>query len=141
MLMQLRIKNIALIDELTVEFTDGMNCLTGETGAGKSIIIDAISCMLGGRTSKDIIKTGCDTAFAEGVFYNESEAVNAYLREVGIEPEEDGTLILQRELSSSGRNVCRINGRLTATSVLKQLGSLLIDIHGQNDNYFLLSNK
>ena len=138
MLMQLRIKNIALIDELTVEFTDGMNCLTGETGAGKSIIIDAISCMLGGRTSKDIIKTGCDTAFAEGVFYNESEAVNAYLGEVGIEPEEDGTLILQRELSSSGRNVCRINGRLTATSVLKQLGSLLIDIHGQNDSHLLV---
>ena len=137
MLMQLRIKNIALIDELTVEFTDGMNCMTGETGAGKSIIIDAISCVLGFRTSKELIKSGCDSAFVEGVFYNESEAVNECLKEMGIEPEEDGMLILQRELSSQGRNVCRINGRLTATSVLKQLGDLLIDIHGQNDNRLL----
>ena len=137
MLMQLRIKNIALIDELTVEFTDGMNCMTGETGAGKSIIIDAISCVLGFRTSKELIKSGCDSAFVEGVFYNESKNVNGFLREIGIEPEEDGVLILQRELSSQGRNVCRINGRLTATSMLKQLGDLLIDIHGQNDNRLL----
>ena len=141
MLMQLRIKNIALIDELTVEFTDGMNCMTGETGAGKSIIIDAISCMLGFRTSREIIKAGCETAFVEGMFYTDSQAVNDCLTEIGIEPEEDGSLILQRELSVSGRNVCRINGRLTAVSVLRQIGDLLIDIHGQNENQSLMNTN
>ena len=141
MLMQLRIKNIALIDELTVEFTDGMNCMTGETGAGKSIIIDAISCMLGFRTSREIIKAGCETAFVEGMFYTDSQTVNDCLTEIGIEPEEDGSLILQRELSVSGRNVCRINGRLTAVSVLRQIGDLLIDIHGQNENQSLMNTN
>lgn len=137
MLMQLRIRNIALIDELTVDFTDGMNCLTGETGAGKSIIIDAIQCMLGFRTSKELIKTGCDSAYTEGVFYIDDSEISAFLDEIGIEEEEDHTLILQRELSLSGRNVCRINGRLTAVSLLRQLGDLLIDIHGQNENQSL----
>lgn len=141
MLMLLRIRNIALIDELTVEFTDGMNCLTGETGAGKSIIIDAIQCMLGFRTSKELIKTGCESAYTEGVFYIEDPAVSDFLEEIGIEEEEDHTLILQRELSLSGRNVCRINGRLTAVSMLRQLGSLLIDIHGQNDNQSLMKQS
>ena len=79
MLSSLHIENIAVIKCADIDLEKGFCVLTGETGAGKSIIIDAISCMLGGRTSKDIIKTGCDTAFAEGVFYNESEAVNAYL--------------------------------------------------------------
>jgi len=141
MLLQLRIRNIALIDELTVDFTDGMNCLTGETGAGKSIIIDAIQCMLGFRTSKELIKTGRESAYTEGVFYSDDPEVSAFLRDIGIEEEEDHTLILQRELSLSGRNVCRINGRLTAASLLKQLGSLLIDIHGQNENQSLTKTE
>ncbi len=141
MLLQLCIKNVALIDELTIEFTDGMNCLTGETGAGKSIIIDAISCILGFRTSKELIKTGCDSAFVEGIFYTESQSVNEYLEEIGIPTEEDGTLILQRELSLSGRNVCRINGRLAPVSALKQLGSILIDIHGQNDTQAIIKTN
>lgn len=141
MLMLLRIRNIALIDELTVEFTDGMNCLTGETGAGKSIIIDAIQCMLGFRTSKELIKTGCDSAYTEGVFYIDDPEVTSFLEEIGIEEEEDHTLILQRELSLSGRNVCRINGRLAAVSMLRQLGELLIDIHGQNDNQSLMKQS
>jgi len=138
MLLQLGIKNVALIDELTIEFTDGMNCLTGETGAGKSIIIDAISCILGFRTSKELIKTGCDSAFVEGIFYTDSQTVNEYLDEMGIQPEEDGTLIMQRELSLSGRNICRINGRIAPVSALKQLGSILIDIHGQNDTQTII---
>lgn len=141
MLLQLCIKNVALIDELTIEFTDGMNCLTGETGAGKSIIIDAISCILGFRTSKELIKTGCDSAFVEGIFYTDSQSVNEYLEEIGIPTEEDGTLILQRELSLSGRNVCRINGRLAPVSALKQLGSILIDIHGQNDTQAIIKTN
>ena len=126
MLVLLKIRNIALIDELTIEFEDGMNCLTGETGAGKSIIIDSI---------------GCESAYTEGVFYTEDRAVSEFLKELGIEEEEDHTLILQRELSVSGRNVCRINGRLTAASMLRQLGSLLIDIHGQNDNQSLMKSS
>ncbi|MBE7058748.1 MAG: DNA repair protein RecN [Ruminococcaceae bacterium] len=141
MLLQLCIKNVALIDELTIEFTDGMNCLTGETGAGKSIIIDAISCILGFRTSKELIKTGCDSAFVEGIFYTDSQNLNEYLEEMGIPAEEDGTLILQRELSLSGRNVCRINGRLAPVSALKQLGSILIDIHGQNDTQAIIKTN
>lgn len=134
MLLQLRIKNIALIDELTVEFKEGMNCLTGETGAGKSIIIDSIQCMLGFRTSKELIKSGCTNAFTEGIFYTQNDEVLKYLEELGIEAEEDNSIILQRELSTSGRNVCRVNGRIVPVSALRQLGSLLIDIHGQNDN-------
>lgn len=134
MLLQLRIKNIALIDELTVEFKEGMNCLTGETGAGKSIIIDSIQCMLGFRTSKELIKSGCTNAFTEGIFYTQNDEVLKYLEELGIEAEEDNSIILQRELSISGRNVCRVNGRIVPVSALRQLGSLLIDIHGQNDN-------
>lgn len=134
MLLQLRIKNIALIDELTVEFKEGMNCLTGETGAGKSIIIDSIQCMLGFRTSKELIKSGCTNAFTEGIFYTQNDEVIKYLEELGIEAEEDNSVILQRELSTSGRNVCRVNGRIVPVSALRQLGSLLIDIHGQNDN-------
>lgn len=134
MLLQLRIKNIALIDELTVEFKEGMNCLTGETGAGKSIIIDSIQCMLGFRTSKELIKSGCTNAFTEGIFYTQNDEVIKYLEEIGIDAEEDNSIILQRELSTSGRNVCRVNGRIVPVSALRQLGSLLIDIHGQNDN-------
>lgn len=134
MLLQLRIKNIALIDELTVEFKEGMNCLTGETGAGKSIIIDSIQCMLGFRTSKELIKSGCTNAFTEGIFYTQNDEVLKYLEELGIEAEEDNSIVLQRELSTSGRNVCRVNGRIVPVSALRQLGSLLIDIHGQNDN-------
>lgn len=137
MLMQLRIRNIALIDELTVDFTDGMNCLTGETGAGKSILIDSIQCMLGFRTSKELIRTGCESAYTEGVFFIDDPEVSSFLSEIGMEEEEDHTLILQRELSASGRNVCRINGRLAAVSTLRQLGTLLIDIHGQNENQSL----
>lgn len=141
MLMQLRIKNIALIDELTVDFTDGLNCMTGETGAGKSIIIDAIQCMLGFRTSKELIKTGCETAYTEGIFCVENSDVSEFLNTIGIEEEDDRTLILQRELSVAGRNVCRINGRLVPVSVLRQLGAVLIDIHGQNDNQSIMKSN
>lgn len=141
MLMQLRIRNIALIEELTVDFAEGMNCLTGETGAGKSILIDAIQCMLGFRTSKELIRTGCDSAYAEGVFYADDPEISAFLDEIGIAEEEDHTLVLQRELSLSGRNVCRINGRLAAVSLLRQLGDLLIDIHGQNENQSLTKTQ
>lgn len=139
MLLQLRIHNIALIDDLTVNFTEGMNCLTGETGAGKSIVIDSIECVLGGRTSKEIIRTGCDNAFVDGLFYCESPEISAFFDEVGIPQEPDNSIVIHRDMNISGRNVCRINGCMTTASMLRRLGSLLLDIHGQTDNQSLLN--
>jgi DNA repair protein RecN (Recombination protein N) len=129
MLLQLKIHNIALIDDLTVEFTEGMNCLTGETGAGKSIVIDSIECILGGRTSKDIIKTGQESAYVDGLFCCNSEKITEFFNEIGIPEEPDNTIVIHRDMNISGRNVCRINGCMTTVSMLKKLGNLLIDIH------------
>ncbi|HEX2944801.1 MAG TPA: DNA repair protein RecN [Clostridia bacterium] len=138
MLLQLNIRDIALIDEVNIELGSGLNILTGETGAGKSIIIDSINAVLGDRVSKEIIRTGSDKAVVEAVFQADGERVGDILGEIGIEPEEDGTLILSREITQSGRNTCRVNGKLVATSFLKSLGERLIDLHGQHDNQSLL---
>ncbi len=138
MLSQLLIKNVALIDSLAVEFGPGMNCLTGETGAGKSIIIDSINCLLGGRTSRDSIRHGKETASVQGVFLSDNPLVSPVLQEMGIQEEDDHTLILYREFSLSGRNVCRVNGQPATLSMLKRLGEVLLDIHGQHDNQSLL---
>lgn len=138
MIQSLTIKNTAIIDKLTVEFGEGLNCLSGETGAGKSIIIDSICCLLGERSSRENIRHGCESASVQGVFYDESEDVIDLLEEFGIDAEDDGTLILFREYSVSGKNVCRINGQTVTLSMLKRLGETLIDIHGQHDNHALL---
>jgi len=138
MLLQLNIRDIALIDEVNIELGSGLNLLTGETGAGKSIIIDSINAVLGDRVSKEIIRTGSEKAVVEAVFQSDANKVGDILNEIGIEPEEDGTLILSRELTQSGRNTCRVNGRLVAASFLKSLGERLIDLHGQHDNQSLL---
>ena len=139
MLYYLKIHNIALIDDLTVEFTGGMNCLTGETGAGKSIVIDSIECVLGGRTYKDIIKSGEDSAYVDALFYDDSPEIDSFFDETGIPKEPDNSILVHREMNLSGRNVCRINGCITTVSMLKKLGALLIDIHGQTDNQSLLN--
>ena len=115
-----------------------MNCLTGETGAGKSIIIDSIGCVLGGRTSRDTIRTGADSGSVEAVFFVNEPFVSEKLEELGIEEEEDHTLLLFREITSSGRNICRINGRTVTLSILREIGEVLIDIHGQHDNQSLM---
>lgn len=138
LLKSLKIKNIALIDNLVVNFTAGMNCLTGETGAGKSIIIDSINCILGARMSKDSIRTGCDTASVEGVFSVDKKIDAKYFNELGVEPNDDETFIIFREFNSLGKNICRINNKAVNLSTLKQLGELLVDIHGQHDNQSLL---
>jgi DNA repair protein RecN (Recombination protein N) len=138
MLLQLNIRDIALIDQVNIELGSGLNILTGETGAGKSIIIDSINAVLGDRVSKEIIRTGSEKAVVEAVFQTDTGRVSDILGEIGIEPEEDGTLILSRELTQSGRNTCRVNGRLVAASLLKSLGERLIDLHGQHDNQSLL---
>lgn len=138
MLLQLDIHNIALIDEVSIALENGLNILTGETGAGKSIIIDSINAVLGDRISKDVIRTGSEKALVEAVFQVDTEQVREILNEMGMEPEEDGTLILSRELTQSGRNTCRVNGKMVAASFLKTLGERLIDLHGQHDNQSLL---
>ncbi|MDP4181405.1 MAG: DNA repair protein RecN [Bacillota bacterium] len=141
MLQQLEIHNIALIEKVGIELGKGLNVLTGETGAGKSIIIDSINAILGERLSKDLIRTGKEKAAVEAVFHIESGKITKYLEEMGIEPEEDGTLIISREFTMSGKNNCRVNGKMVTVSMLKELGSKLIDIHGQHDNQSLLRTE
>jgi DNA repair protein RecN (Recombination protein N) len=138
MLLQLDIHNVALIDEISIDLDNGMNILTGETGAGKSIIIDSINAVLGERVSKDIIRTGADRALIEAVFQTDAAKLADVMDEMGMEPEEDGTVILSREITQSGRNTCRVNGKMVAASFMKAIGGRLIDIHGQHDNQSLL---
>lgn len=141
MLLQLDIHNIALIDEVNIELSDGLNILTGETGAGKSIIIDSINAVLGERVSREIIRTGTEKALVEAVFQIDNEHFRDVLDEMGMEPEEDGTLILSREITQSGRNTCRVNGKMVAVSFMKAIGERLIDLHGQHDNQSLLRTE
>lgn len=138
MLVQLEIHNIALIEQICIDFEPGFNVLTGETGAGKSIIIDSIHAILGGRTTRELIRTGCDSASVTAVFYDTSSALRDALEAQGIEPEEDDNLILHREISASGRNICKVNGKTVPLSVLRVIGGVLIDVHGQHDNQSLL---
>ncbi len=139
MLKNLYIENIAVIEKTTIDFSGGLNVLTGETGAGKSIVIDAINAILGNRTSRDLIRNGAENAFVSAEFDELSDTALAALDELGFETEEDGTLLVQRELSLSGKGRCRIGGRPAPVSVLKQLGEHLIDIHGQHASYELMS--
>lgn len=139
MLKNLYIENIAVIEKTTIDFTKGLNVLTGETGAGKSIVIDSINAILGNRTSRDLIRNGADSAFVSAEFTELSERTLAALDEFGFVPEEDGSVLVQRELTLSGKGKCRINGRPTTVSVLRGLGEYLIDIHGQHASYELMS--
>lgn len=137
MLLALTIEKIALIDQLYLEFTPGLNMLTGETGAGKSIVIDAIHTVLGGRASKEIIQAGCESARVEAVFSLRDEQVKA-LTQLGLSC-SDGTITLGRMLQSGGKSVCRINGRVTSLAQLKEAASFLMEIHGQHENQLLFS--
>ncbi|MBN2318049.1 MAG: DNA repair protein RecN [Acidobacteria bacterium] len=138
MLRLLRIRNFALIRELEIEFGDGLNLLTGETGSGKSILVDAFGMLLGGRSSQDMIRSGCDSAVIEGMFEIESEsALFRLLSDAGFENEEN-ILLVRREISVSGRNRVFINGHLATLNMLKSIGECLADIHGQQDQKSLL---
>lgn len=139
MLLSLKIENIAIIENADIEFDAGLNVLTGETGAGKSIIIDSINAVLGERTSRELIRTGAQAAKVSALYSDAGLRVNAKLVEFDIEPQADGSLILQRSISLDGRNVCRINGSPATVSMLKSIGGELINIHGQHDNQALLS--
>jgi len=140
MLIQLSVENIAIIEKLTIELEEGLNILTGETGAGKSILIDAVNILLGGRVSRDIIRTGEEKAKVEAVF-TVPRKLEDVLSDMGIDSGEDGTLVISRQFTSSGKNVCRVNGSLVTVAQLKEIGEYLIDIHGQNDNQSLLRNQ
>lgn len=141
MLRHLSIQHVALISQLDIEFYDGFSVLTGETGAGKSIIIEAFNFVLGERASRDLIQTGAHKASVEATFaLSEKDPVWVVLRELELEPDEQ-ELILYRELTDSGKNSCRINGTLVSTAILKQVGDVLVDIHGQHAHQGLLNPK
>lgn len=137
MLSELTIENIAVIERATVSFTRGFQCLTGETGAGKSIIIDAINCITGEKTSRELIRSGESSARVTAVFSDLSESVLSFLAENDVEPEEN-TLILSRRISRDGKNSCRVNGYPVPLSLLRALGERLVNIHGQMDSKNLL---
>lgn len=142
MLKQLSIQNVALIDRQQIEFDNGFSVLTGETGAGKSIIIEALNFVLGERASRELVKSGEEKASVEATFaLKQGEPVLETLQEQGIDCETDGELTLYREFSLSGKNVCRANGTLINASVLKLLGDALVDIHGQHAHQSLLDEK
>ena len=139
MLKYLHIENIAVIESAQIELSHGFNVLTGETGAGKSIVIDAINAVLGERTSKDLIRAGCDTASVSALFGELSEEIIDLLKEYDVEPDEDGNVLILRKLSLSGKGIIKINGKPFTASALREIATLLINIHGQHDNQALLN--
>ena len=139
MLSNLKIENIAIIESADLILDSGLNVLSGETGAGKSIIIDSISAVLGERTSKELIRTGAEKARVVAVFENISDSAKAILSELDIPENEDGSLLVSRVITRDGRNVCKINQIPVTVTMLKQLGKELISIHGQHDSQNLLN--
>ena len=139
MLAQLYIENIAVIEKASIDFQKGFNILTGETGAGKSIIIDSINAVLGGRISKEIVRTGAKAAQVSALFTAPTEETLQKLEELGFPLEEEENLLLQREIRAEGKAVCRINGRPATVSMLREIGLTLLSILGQHESYELLS--
>lgn len=137
MLSNLQIENIAVIKSASIDFENGFNVMTGETGAGKSIVIDSLNAILGERTSRELIRSGADSASVCAEFQNVGDNIKNELEKLGIE--KDDTLIVSRKLTPDGKNVCRINGMPATVSMLKALGVQLVNIHGQLDNQSLLS--
>ena len=130
MITTLHIKNIGIIDDITIDFNEGVNVLTGETGAGKTLIIDSLAIVAGGRFSKEMIRKGENYSFVELSMYCPED-----------ERAIDGNIIITREIYSNGRNSCKINGRLITVNELKDIMKKIIDIHGQQDNQILLESK
>lgn len=139
MLTQLYIENVAVIEKVSVDFHSGFSVLTGETGAGKSILIDSINAILGERTSRELVRTGAKSAFISAVFSSLGKNALAKLQELGYTPDEEESVMLQREITAEGKTTCRINGRPATVSVLKEIGPMLVNIHGQHESYGLLS--
>lgn len=141
MITELHIENIAVIKKLTIDMHKGFSVLTGETGAGKSIIIDSISLLLGARSAKELIRNGESTALAEAVFSDLSEDTLKQLEALDIYPEDDGSIYLRRTLNADGKAQAKINGRSVPSSTLREAGRYLINIHGQHDNQLLLASE
>ena len=139
MLLHLHVKNLALIREAEIDFSEGLNILTGETGAGKSILIGSMTMALGGKVPKEMVREDADYALSELVFTADRPEVRQKLEELGI-PAEDEQVILSRKISK-GRSICRLNGETVSTSVLKDVASCLIDIHGQHEHQSLLNKR
>ncbi len=139
MLAQLFIHNIAVIEKASIDFEGGFTVLTGETGAGKSIIIDAIHAVLGERTSKELVRSGASSASVSALFTGLDEETLSLLDQLSLPREEDGSLLIQRDIRLEGRPSCKINGAPATVSMLKQLGPKLVTIHGQHESYELLS--
>ncbi len=139
MLIELHIENVAVIEEANIVFSDGFHVLTGETGAGKSIIIDSINAVTGEKTSKDIIRGGASKAKISAVFCDIGASAQETLNELGCALSEDGFVMLSRELTLEGRSIFRLNGNIVPMMVIRQIAPLLINIHGQHDNQQLLS--
>lgn len=139
MLKTLVIENIAVIKKAQIEFTSGLNVLTGETGAGKSIVVDSINAILGERTSRELVRAGSDNAFVNAYFEDINDDVKLKLNEYDIPVEEDGSLLLSRKISAGGKSVCRVNGLPVTVGILKDIGTHLVNIHGQHDSQALLN--
>ena len=137
MLQSITIRQVALIDECTIGFHDGLQVLTGETGAGKSIVVDSVNLILGGRADRDMIRSGCDKAMVEAVFdVPDNPKVRDFMQKEEIE--YDGrTVVIYREIAQNGRNICRVCGVMLPTAKLKALASFLMDLHGQSEHQFL----
>ncbi|MDE5558381.1 MAG: DNA repair protein RecN [Ruminococcus sp.] len=140
MLREIYIKNLAVIKEAVIPLTEKLNIFTGETGAGKSILINGINAVLGHRSSKDIVRTGCDKAIITALFTELGNNVIECLDELGIAHEND-EITVTREISADGRSIARINQRTASASLLKEIGSMLINIHGQHDNQVLMDSE
>ena len=136
MIKLLHIENIAVIEKADIEFSPGLNVLTGETGAGKSIFIDSLSAVTGGRSSRDVIRTGADYASVTAVF--EGAGDNTWFEANGVEPDDSGEIYIARKITADGKSACRVNGTPVSASQLRELGAELLDIHGQNDGRKLL---
>lgn len=139
MLKTLNIENIAVIESAKIDFQSGLNVLTGETGAGKSIVVDSINAILGERTSRELVRNGADSAFVSALFTDVNETVRSKLSELGYETDEDNSLIISRKITSEGKSLCKINGRSATVSILKEIGKTLVNIHGQHDSQALLN--
>ena len=138
MLKELYIKNVAVIDEAVIDFEKGFNVLTGETGAGKSILIDSINMVIGSRSSKEIVRTGSDKAMVSATFEAVKREVLEKLDELGVDSGEDD-IIISRQISSDGKSVCRCNGVMLPLASIREIGELLVDIHGQHDNQKIMN--
>ena len=141
MILSLQMCNIALIEKLTLQFGEGMHVMTGETGAGKSIVVDAVNLVLGGRATREIIRTGEDKAWVEAIFdASGSENVRKWCEAQNLE-DFDGTVTLYREITRAGRNLCRVCGIVMPLSLLKEIAAMLMDVHGQHEAQFLMNSQ